>query len=129
MKFELNEKVKTNKNEGAVLEILEEQFRKVSDSTRIEGKELIVRSIHASFYSFVCSDKTEVRISKKENGYLCVADTNYCPSIWFWILFILGFFIAGLGTIIDVIAYFYQKKVVRDTIVDVLRGVKNEVED
>jgi len=129
MKFEISEKVKTAKNEAAVMESLEEQFRKVSNSTRNEGNGLEVYSIHASFYSFVCSNKTDVKISKKENGFLCVANTNYSPSILFWILLIIGLFFAGIGTLLDLIAYFYQKKVVRDAIVDVLRAVKNEIED
>ena len=128
MKFEVSEKFKTTKKEEQILELLEEQFRKVSKKVTNEGKEINAELIEASFFYWFRKDTSKIKLSKKETGYLCVADVNYTTSVMFWIACIILIWTA-VGTLIPIIAYFYQKKTVREAIEKVLRRVKDEVEE
>jgi hypothetical protein len=128
MKFEISEKFKTDKKEEQILEVLEEQFKKVSRRVTKNGKEIEAKLIEATFFYWFRSDTTNIRLSKKDTGYLCIADVEYNPSVIFWVgcIFLL---LTAVGLLIPIIAYLYHKKVVREAIEKVLRRVKDEVEE
>jgi hypothetical protein len=128
MKFEISEKFKTGKNEEQILEVLEEQFRKVSRKVTKDGKEIKAKLIEATFLYWFRSDTTNIRLSKKDTGYLCIADVEYKPSVVFWLGCIL-LLMTAVGLLIPIVAYLYHKKVVREAIEKVLRRVKDEVEE
>ena len=112
MKFEVSERFKTSKSEEQALELLEEQFKKVSKKVSRKGNEIIVESIEATFGSINRKDITVVKLSKKESGYLCVADVTYNPSVAFWVLCILLLF-TWVAWLIPIGMYLYHKKIVR----------------
>ena len=133
MKFEVSERFKTSKSEAQILESLEEQFRKISNKVSRNdgesvGSSIVIESIEATFGSINRKDITEVKISKKESGYLCVADVTYNPSVMFWILLIILLF-TWIGWLIPIGMYLYHKKIVQEAIEKVLSRVKDEVED
>lgn len=129
MKFEISEKLKTAKGEEVVFDSLEEHFKKVSRTIRREGGKIIAEEIDLTFGSFLRKDVTVIEMQKKENGYLCVAATDYNLSLVFWILLILAFFTAGASLLVEIGFYLYHKKIVKEAISGVLRRVKDDIED
>ena len=92
MKFEVSEQIRCLAEKKAVLDSLEVQLRKISMKVERTGEAIRVRGIEASFGSINRSDETVIRVQQKNNGFLCVAEVTYRPSIAFWIFFILGLF-------------------------------------
>lgn len=128
MKYELSEFLKTSRNANDILNILKQQFSKVSDDTSILfNSNLQVRSIEATFGSINRSDTTIVSLNKKDGGYLCIADVHYRPSFFFWIIFIALLF-TWIGWLLPIIFYLYQKNSVKQAIVDVFKRSKDELE-
>ena len=127
MKFEVSEQIRCLAEKKAVLDSLEVQLRKISMKVERTGEAIRVRGIEASFGSINRSDETVIRVQQKNNGFLCVAEVTYRPSIAFWIFFILGLFTI-LPWIPIVVFYLTQRKTVRSALLDVFLRIKNEFE-
>lgn len=126
MKFEVSERVKTRKTQPEMLDVLEEQFKKVAERVQREGQGIVVESVEAGFVA-VRADRTIVRVIQKENGCLCVAEVNYRPSGWFWIeIFCLLF--TGVLWIAPIISFAVQKGKVKEAVQNVLKRVRDETE-
>lgn len=128
MQFETSQKLTSHAPISAVVDVLEEQFRKVAGTVERVGDELVVKDIQATFGSINRSDTTRCTIRTTNGRYLIVAATTYSPTLWFWIFFVCGVLFSFIGTIIPLGFYFWNKKIVQDAINDVLRRVENELD-
>ncbi|MBK6609013.1 MAG: hypothetical protein IPG24_26905 [Leptospiraceae bacterium] len=88
-KYQNTKKIKTTKEISEVLEIVESAFRNVSEETKRDGNTIKANSIDATFGSINRSDTTAISVVKKDDGYLLIADTNYKPSVMFWVFWLL----------------------------------------
>lgn len=125
MKFEVSEKIISKANKTVILDSLEEQFRKISQSVVKSGEHLEAISIEASFGSINRSDNSNIKINVIENGYLLIAEVNYRPSIIFWIFIIIGLF-TYIFWLLPIAFYLLQKQTVRENIENIFRRIKNE---
>lgn len=126
MKFEVSEQIRCVAEKKAVLDSLEIQLRKTSRKVERIGEAIRVRGIEASFGSINRSDETVIKVQQKSNGFLCVAEVTYRPSVAFWVFFVLGIF--TLLWWIPIVFYIVQRKTVRSALLDVFLRVKNEFE-
>ena len=129
MKFENSEKIKTKKTREEVVTCLEEHVKKISEKVAVTPKAIIAESIEATFGSINRRDVTRFIVEPREGGFLISSETNYKPSGWFWIFFVIGLFFWLIGAIIPLIFYFVHKNAVKDAIDAVLHRVQDEVED
>lgn len=125
MKFEVSEKIISKVNKAIILDSLEEQFRKTSQSVVKSGEYLEAISIEASFGSINRSDNSIIKINGIENGYLLIAEVNYRPSVVFWIFIIIGLF-TYIFWLLPIVFYLLQKQTVRENIENIFRRIKNE---
>ena len=126
MKFEVSERIVTDRSESEVLDHALIQFKKVADSAKLnKDGELVVKSIEATFGSINRSDTTVVEVRKAEDGVLIVADVHYRPSFAFWILLILLAF-TWVGWVFPIIFYLAHKSSVRKAVESCLQRVNNE---
>ena len=128
MEFEISEKINTDATKNDVLEILENQLKKISLNTKKENDILIVKSIEATFGSINRSDITKIDLKEKNSGFLCIAKVKYKPSFLFWV-FLLLLFTTAIGWLIPIGFYLYQKKTVSEAIEKTFKRLKDEVED
>lgn len=139
MKLSFAEKIKTTvceEKENEIKVLLFEEFRRISDNCIEDQKYLNCSSINASFGSILRNDSTIITMKarKKQDGYNIVADTEYKPSGFFWIFFVIDIllietiigFVLGMGITLGL--YFYNKKLVAEGIETALRNVKNQIE-
>jgi hypothetical protein len=127
MKFEISQTFRTNRSKQEVVNFLEGQLRRVSERVTRSGDTVTAKSIEASFGSINRADSSVFSVREKERGFICVADVNYRPSIFFWVLLIALFFTWVLW-LIPIGFYLVQKKTVRSAIADVFSRVKDEFE-
>lgn len=125
MKFEVSEKVITTAKPDELLQALEAQFRKNAKSVERAGDTLTVKTIADTFGSVNRTDVTTVSVKPAAGGYLLSADTDYAPSIFFWILLIVLLFTA-FGWIFPVAFFFYNRTVVEKASQAALQHVRNE---
>lgn len=139
MKFSSSVSIKSlvyDCNEIELRHLVSDEFAKISERCIQIKDKVRCESINASFGSILRNDITIVTISarKKFDGYNITADTEYKPSVFFWIFFaidillietIIGF-ILGMGITLGL--YYYNKKVVVDEIDKALRNLKNQIE-
>jgi hypothetical protein len=92
MRFEVSERIRTTRSQEELLAVLEDQFKKVSDSVHRAGKTIEAKSIEASFGSINRSDTTIISLRKVDDGWLVVAEVHYRPSVAFWIILIITLF-------------------------------------
>ncbi|MBE6404980.1 MAG: hypothetical protein E7040_03055 [Lentisphaerae bacterium] len=139
MKLSFAEKINTpvcEEKENEIKVLLFEEFRRISDNCIDGQKYLNCSSINASFGSILRNDSTIITMKarKKQDGYNIVADTEYKPSGFFWIFFVIDIllietiigFVLGMGITLGL--YFYNKKLVAEGIETALRNVKNQIE-
>ena len=139
--FVISESFRTTKDCEVVLNKLEEQFRIVSQKVeRKSANEFCVKSIAKTFFvSSFRKDSTTVFLVKTENKYTCAAYVVYRMPVFEQILLgflVIIFFFAGTLSLIGflyilaaIICYFSQKNTVRTAISNVLKRVKDEVQD
>jgi|GEM_PF-1045374 len=125
MRFEVSERVKTSATKSLLLKSMEEQFRKVSESTQPYGESLEVKDIEASFGSINRNDTTIVEVKDVDDGYLLIANVHYRPSVAFWIILIITLF-TWVGWLIPIVMYIWQRKVVQNGIQEVFTRIRNE---
>lgn len=132
-KYQITKKIKTGKSISDITEIVGNAFRNISEETIVEGSGIKAVSIDATFGSINRSDVTIISIVQKEDGYLLLADTNYKPSVMFWVfLAINGGLMAAagagiLGHLLVFYFYFTQKKRVINEVERALNNVMNLV--
>ena len=125
MHFEVSERLVSNEAPEAVMEFAQRQFSKVSDETRLERGQLTVRRVEASFGSINRTDVTRVALQRVGGGYLIVSETDYRPSIWFWIFLIVLLF-SYIGWLIPIAFYLYQRGTVKSAIESAIDRIVNE---
>ncbi len=126
MKFEVSQRIVTDRSEAEVLDHAVIQFRKVADSAKLnKDGNLVVKSIEATFGAINRKDTTVVEVRKSDDGVLIVADVHYRPSFSFWILLVLLAF-TWIGWILPIIFYLVHKSTVRKAVESCLHRVDNE---
>ena len=126
----------TDACEAELNELIFDEFNRISDCCTNTRNGIRCDSINASFGSILRKDSTTVSIQtrKKADGYNITANTEYKPSVFFWIFFIIDIllietiigFILGMGVTLGL--YFYNKKLVVNEIENVLKNIKNQIE-
>ena len=127
MRFEVSDRIRTNKTKNEILDALEEQFRKVSLSVRRSDQTIEANSIEATFGSINRTDRTILSLRQVPDGWVMVANVDYAPSKWFWIFLVLLVF-TYLGWLIPIAFYLLHKKTVRSAVEDCLQRVKVELD-
>ncbi len=125
MKFEVSDRLKTNRPKAEILDALEQQFRKVSLKLRRSDQRIEADSIEATFGSINRTDHTVVYLKQLADGWVMVANVNYQPSVWFWVLLVLLLF-TYIGWVFPIAFYLMHKKNVRSAIEDCFLRVRNE---
>ena len=140
MKLTFAQNIKTTVNDetlASLNETLEEEFKKVSGSVRpVNGSNIEATAINASFGSGLRNDVSLITISenRKKDGYVINCETEYKPSLWFWIccvidLFLFSTVIGGIiGSATTLGLYFYNKSLVEKAVKDALDKVKQNFE-
>ena len=126
----------TDACEAELNELIFNEFNRISECCTNTRNGIRCDSINASFGSILRKDSTTVSIQtrKKADGYNITANTEYKPSVFFWIFFIIDIllietiigFILGMGVTLGL--YFYNKKLVVNEIENVLKNIKNQIE-
>ena len=129
MKFTDTHKLKTSANCHAVIKVVAEVFTPLAAQIEQRNQVVQVKGIQQTFGSALRQDVTRFTLKPKTNGHLIVADTEFKPTGWFWICFVLGLFGAYIGCLLPVGLYFYQKHLVQREIKDGLKRIVEEVED
>lgn len=125
MHFEVSERLVTNEPPEAIMEFAQRQFAKISRKTRLESGQLTARMVEASFGSINRRDVTRITLQRVGSGYLLVSETDYSPSVWFWVLLIILLF-SYVGWLIPIGFYLYQRGTVRSAIQSAISRVVNE---
>lgn len=125
MKFEVSERIRTNRSQDELLGALEEQFRKVSETVQRSGYSIEAKSIEATFGSINRSDTTVVSLKQTDDGWLAIADVHYRPSVAFWVILIITLF-TYIFWLLPIAFYLLQKSTVRTAIVECFQRIRNE---
>ncbi len=129
MKFQNSQKLVTSASQEQIFSVLEDQFRRVSEHVERMPSVLVVKDIQATFGSINRNDITRISIKPKDGRYTLVSETEYTPSRWFWIFFVLGLLFSLLGSIVPLGFYLWQKTLVKKSIDDVFRRVEDELDE
>lgn len=127
MRFEVSERIRTRCASEDVLRFLEDQFRKVAESSKRFGDALEVKSIEASFGSINRADTTAITVKPVDGGLLMVAEVKYRPSVAFWIILIITLF-TWVFWLLPIAFYLLQKTTVKEAITDCFQRARNEFE-
>ena len=122
--------------ETELKELIFNEFNRISDCCTNVPNAIRCDLINASFGSILRTDSTIISIQarKKADGYNIIANTEYKPSGFFWIFFIIDIllietvigFVLGMGVTLGL--YFYNKKLVVSEIENALKNIKNQTE-
>jgi hypothetical protein len=127
MRYEVGQRVETDASRGDVLNHALLQFKKISRSVKkLTEDEFVAKSIEATFGSANRADKTIISARPIEGGWYLVADVNYRPSLFFWIILIVLLF-TWIGWIFPLIFYFTQKTAVKNAIEAALNRTSGEL--
>lgn len=138
MKLVASEKIKcavSEETQQKILESLEEEFKKVSQKCDIvegrNGDAVKAEMISATFGSINRTDVSTITVdeTRKKDGYTINVETEYKPSMIFFVLLGIGVFTCIIGAAVPVGMYFYNKTIVQKSIADVLKRVKDENEE
>ena len=135
MKLTFAQNIKTTVNDetlASLNETLEEEFKKVSASARPVNGSIEATAFNASFGSILRKHVSTITVSenRKKDGYVINCETEYKPSVFFWIFCVIDFFliptligaVLGFGATLGL--YFYNKSLVEKAIKDALDKVK-----
>lgn len=125
MRFEVSERIRTGKSKEELLESLDEQFRKISESTNRSGQSLEIKSIEATFGSINRNDTTVLTLKELDDGWLVIANVHYRPSVAFWIILVITLF-TWVFWLVPIVFYLLQKGTVQTAIKECFQRVKNE---
>jgi hypothetical protein len=122
--------------EAELNELIFNEFNRISDCCTNTGNGIRCDSINASFGSILRKDSTivSIQVRKQADGYNIIANTEYKPSGFFWVFFIIDIllietiigFVFGMGVTLGL--YFYNKKLVVSEIENALKNIKNQTE-
>ena len=139
MKFSSSISIKSPISDEYAAELntaISDEFSRISDKSFYVRTKFRCESINASFGSILRNDVTVVSFSprKKADGYNIVAETEFKPSGFFWVFFVIDIllietiigFILGMGITLGL--YFYNKKIVVEEIEKAMKNIKNQVE-
>ena len=139
MKLTFAQNIKTTVNDetfASITETLEEEFKKVSASARPVNGNIKATSINASFGSILRKDVSTITVSvnRKKDGYVINCETEYKPSVAFWIFCVIDCIlittvigcVIGFGATLGL--YFYNKSLVEKAVKDVLDKIKQNFE-
>lgn len=127
MRFEISERIRSNRSEHEIFSELMQQFKKVSTTTESDHQSFKAVDIEATFGSINRHDETTVRMKPMDDGWLLVADVLYRPSIAFWIILFFTLF-SWVFWLVPLGFYLYQKKTVKAAIEACFARIKNEFE-
>jgi hypothetical protein len=128
MKFTTTQKLKTAASETAVLSAIGEIFEPISESVEQGSHFVEARQIQATFGSINRKDVTRLTLKRKQDGWTVTADTDFKPSLWFWILLILTI-LTVWGVLISIGIYWWQKTIVKGAVENALKQLADDVED
>lgn len=128
MKFTTTQKLKTGASETAVLSAIMEIFKPISESVEQGNHFVEARQIQATFGSINRKDVTRLTLKRKQDGWTVTADTDFKPSLWFWILLILTI-LTVWGVLISIGIYWWQKTIVKGAVENALKQLADDVED
>lgn len=127
MRFEVSERVRTERSEQEIFAELNLQFKKVSRTLEPGHLSLKAVGIESTFGSINRHDETVVQMKRLDDGWLLVADVLYRPSVPFWFFLVIGLF-SWVMWLVPLGFYLYQKKTVRASIESCFARIKNEFE-
>jgi hypothetical protein len=128
MKFTTTQKLKTGASEDAVFSAIREVFKPISESVEQGNHFVEARQIQATFGSINRKDVTRLTLKRKQDGWTVTADTDFKPSVWFWILLILTI-LTVWGVLISVGIYWWQKTIVKGAVENALKQLSDDLED
>ena len=78
-------------SESEIYDSFAKEFTRISENCSIQRDCIRCDLIHASFGSILRTDITRIYLetNKKQDGYRIIAETEYKPSFWLWIFFII----------------------------------------
>lgn len=125
MQFEVSRRIMTNVPLHQLIQMLDERLHRIAASVERDQGEFVVKGVTQTFGSINRSDVTIISVSKKPDGYLCVAQVRFRPSFLFWVFLILGLPTA-FGPLICVLIYFHQKSLVRQSFESLFSRIDDE---
>ena len=128
MGYEVSQRFKTRREPRAVMDLLEDQFRKVAKRVVREGDHIVARTVAGSMIP-LGKNYSVIRLARKDDGYLCVADVNYTQSFGLALAFFILLFLWVIPAVVLVALFYLGKKPVREAVERVLARVRDEVED
>ncbi|WP_081490967.1 SHOCT domain-containing protein [Sphingobium xenophagum] len=123
MRFELSERIYTTRNENEVMDAILRGFKRVAETSKVSGHEIVVTDVKATFGSINRKDSTKINLERVQGGFEIVADVRYRPSALFWVFIFFGLIFYGIGWTIPAGFYFWHKGIVRKTIQETLSRV------
>ena len=126
-KFEVAGKITTNKTEleSVLLRELELQFKNNSLSTELAAGKLVASKIGLMWGSLLRADRTEIFVTRVEDGYLLNAKTDYMLSGWGKIIIVISIFTIYFW-IIPTAIWYMQKTTVRKGITENFEHLKTQ---
>lgn len=129
MRYEVSERFRSSKTAEEVWRVVLEQVNKISDRVNHENDGVTAHGIVATFGSINRTTFAKVRVQPREAGFLITADVTYSPSGFFWLFFIIGLVTPGfVWFLIPLAFYLLQKGMVRDSLQQVFKRVRDEME-
>lgn len=130
MYFSLNKRFATKASCEQILIFLEDEFKKVAEfvTYNVSSNSLTIKSINTTFGSINRDDTTIIEVKDKDKEIAITAFITYGPSAWFWVFIILGLF-TWLLWLVPLVMYFYQKDIVKISILEVFNIVENEFKE
>lgn len=127
MHYEVSEKIRTQRSQAEILQVLEKQFRNVSSNVQRSGQGLVVKKVAKTFGSINREDTTNLSVRQIEDGWLIVAGVDYNPSAVMFVLVIVTFCTA-VGWAIPILFFVMQREMVKSAVQTCLHNVKNELD-
>lgn len=128
MQFEVSERIDTSVPRKDVMNLALEQFRKISESAKIDDDRIVAKGVEATFGSINRADKTYIDCKQLPSGWLLTAEVAYRPSVMFWVFFLLSLF-TYVGWLIPVVFYLIQRNTVKSAVASALTRVSNELRE
>lgn len=123
MRFELSERIYTPRTENEVMDTILRNFKRVAETSKVSGHEIISTDVKATFGSINRKDVTKINLEPVQGGFEIVADVRYRPSALFWVFVFVGLPFYAIGWTIPVGFYLYHRRVVRKTIQETLTRI------
>lgn len=123
MRYELSERIYTPRRENEVMDAILRNFKRVAETSKVSGHEIVVTDVQATFGSINRKDRTKINVDRINGGYEIVADVRYRPSALFWVFIFFGLIFYGIGWVVPAGFYFWHRSIVRRTMETTLARV------